>query len=205
MLSFYRWQTEFKGLLKFFLILLLLNIPIALTFHLLRSSSKVQLIISESFPVYHLGKLIMLSAQSLLAMLGYDSILLFDKGIYHYGVFSLQIVGGIQTFIGFSCLGLGVMWVYTTLIVSWPGRVRIKIPYILSGILIIFILNVIRMTYLTWIGRDGTNFTTKSYSLLGFGHYDHHDLFNFFIYVVIFLLFILWTEIFSKIKPRLEI
>jgi len=176
--------------------------PAFIFFSLLRSSSEIQLSLSESFPIYHLGKLIMISAQKMLSIIGYQSTLVFDKNIYHYGVFSLQIPGGIQTFIGFSCLGLGVMWVFTSLIVAWPGRVKIKLPYILSGLFTIFILNVMRMTYLTWIGRDGTNFTTKTYSLLGIGPYDHHDLFNFFIYIVIFLLFILWIEVFSKIKPK---
>jgi len=200
--TLYSRHKKFQGLLKFFMILLLLNIPIAFAFHLLRNNAQVQLTMSETFPVYHLGKLIMLSAQFLLSIFGYDSVLLFDKTIYHYGVFSLQISGGVQTFIGFSCLGLGVMWIFASLIIAWPGSVKTKLTYILSGLIIIFLLNVMRMSYLTWVGRDGTNFTSKTVSFFGIGNYDHHDLFNFFIYIVIFILFILWIEVFSKIKTN---
>jgi exosortase/archaeosortase family protein len=142
----------------------------------------------------------MKSSQLLLSMVGYDSSLTYDTAIYQYGVFSLQIAGGVQTFIGFSCLGLGVSWVFATLIISGQGRVISKSIYILSGILIIFILNVCRMSYLTWLGRDGTLFTNKTISFLGIGKFDHHDLFNIFIYIVIIILFILWVEVFSKNK-----
>ena len=157
---------------------------------------------SVSFPVYHLGKLIMVSAQSLLSLFGYHVNLVFETNIYHYGVFAFQVGKEVKIFLGFSCLGLGVMWVFTSLIISWTGRILAKTVYILSGLIIIFCLNVSRKTNLTWISRDGTNFDSKTFSIFGNGNYTHHDLFNFFIYIVIFLLFILWVEVFAKKYPK---
>jgi len=197
-------NPKYHSFIKFALNLGILTLPALLLLSILRSNPSIQSTMSLSFPVYHLGKIMMVCAQEVLAILGYYANLTFETNIYHYGVFALQIGTGVKVFLGFSCLGLGVMLVYTALIIAWPGRIKIKIPYILLGLILIFALNVTRMSYLTWLSRDGTNFTSKTFSFLGIGKYDHHDLFNFFIYIVIFLLFILWVEVFSKIKPRLE-
>jgi len=190
--------TRNNQFLQFLIKLGLLTLPALLFFSILRSNSVIQAKLSESFPIYHFSRLIMISAQKILLMIGYDATLAFNRAIYHYPVFSLQIQGGIQTFIGFSCLGLGVMWVFISLIISWPGKIKAKIIFIISGLLMIFTLNVIRMAYLTWLGKDGILFTNKTISFLGIHKYDHHDLFNFFIYIIIFILFILWIEVFSK-------
>ncbi len=194
---FSKENGRYRELGLFVLKVIVLIIPLVILFSILRSIPDVQATISESFPVYHLGKLIMVSAHQLLSMFGYTSTLLFDRTIYHYGVFSLQIPGGVQTFIGFSCLGLGIMWVYTVLIISWPGKIIPKTIYILIGLIMIFSLNVCRMSYLTWYGRNGLIFTERPISILGM-KLDHHQLFNFFIYIVILALFILWIELFSK-------
>jgi hypothetical protein len=74
--------------------------------------------------------------------------------------------------------------------------------YILIGLTIIFILNVLRMSYLTWYGRSGLVVTDKNLSFFGIFKFDHHELFNFFIYIVIFALFILWVEVFGKKYSR---
>ena len=196
-----RVQPKYHAFIKFALNLGILTLPALLLLSILRSNPSVQSTMSLSFPVYHLGKIMMISAQALLGLLGFIANLTFETNIYHYGVFALQIGTGVKVFLGFSCLGLGVMLVYTALIIAWPGRIKIKIPYILLGLMLIFALNVLRMSYLTWLSRDGTNFANKTISIFGIRKYDHHDLFNFFIYIVIFLLFILWVEVFSKIKP----
>jgi len=189
---------KFKEVFLFIIKLSILVLPIAVIFATIRSDPKVQALISESFPVYHFSKLIMISAKLLLSIFGYHTILLFNHAIYHYGVFSLQINGGIQTFIGFSCLGFGVMWVFMSLIVSWHGKIIPKITYILVGFIIIFILNVFRMSYLTWLGRDGELIKDKTISLFGIRSLDHHDLFNYFIYIIVFIMFLIWIELFSK-------
>jgi exosortase/archaeosortase family protein len=200
--SFSKSNALNRQYLVFVFKLLLLNIPLFIAFTLLRSNPAVQVAVSESFPAYHLAKLIMSSTQGLLSIFGYQASLVYDTAIYYYGVFSLQIPGGVQTFIAFSCLGMGVSWVFATLIISSQGRALAKTIYILAGIIIIFILNVFRMTYLTWSGRNGDLFTNNTISFFGLGTLNHHDLFNIFIYIVIILLFILWTEVYSQKKSH---
>lgn len=188
--------------LIFVIKLLLLNIPLFIIFTLLRSTPSIQVAVSESFPAYHVAKLIMTSAQWLLSMFGYNATLEYDTAIYYYNVFSLQIAGGVQTFIAFSCLGLGVSWVFATLIISSKGSAPKKTIFVMAGIIFIFVLNVIRMSYLTWSGRNGIMFTTNTISFFGLAELNHHDLFNIFIYIVIILLFILWVEVYSEKKSH---
>jgi|GEM_PF-5155784 len=201
---FLRKESFLNHFFVFALKLAILTVPFMVTLALLRSDPDVQKTMSSSFPLYHLAKLIMVSAGALLSAFGYSVTLAYDTHIYYYDVFSLQIAGGIQTFIGFSCLGVGVSWVFASLIIAGHGRVKPKLLYVLLGVIVIFILNVLRMAYLTWIGRDGSIFTAQKISLLGLAEVDHHDLFNIFIYIVIILLYALWFEITApkRSKPQ---
>jgi len=144
--------------------------------------------------VYHLSKAIIIGAKIFLATVGYQTIIVFTNDIYHYGVFSINIIGGFPVFIGFSCLGLTIMWFYSTVIIASQGKVIVKALYILLGIFVIQILNVLRMSYLTWLLRDGTKRNFPEFSFLDTIKFDHHDLFNFLIYTVVFILIVFWFE-----------
>ena len=174
--------------------LFLLNVPLFILFTLLRSNPSVQQWVSTSFPVYHLSKAIMIGAKIFLATVGYQTMIVFSNDTYHYGVFSINIIGGFPVFIGFSCLGLTMMWFYSTVIIASQGKVIVKALYILSGILVIQILNVLRMSCLTWLLRDGTKRNFPEFSLLDSITFDHHDLFNCLIYIIVFLLIVFWFE-----------
>ena len=136
----------------------------------------------------------MIGAKIFLDTVGYQTIIVFTNDIYHYGVFSINIIGGDPVFIGFSCLGLTMMWFYSTVIIASQGKVIVKALYILSGILIIQILNVLRMSYLAWLLRDGTKRNFSEFSVLDSITFDHHDLFNLLIYIVVFILIVFWFE-----------
>ena len=174
--------------------LIVYNIPIFILFTLLRSNPSVQQWVSTSFPVYHLSKAIMIGAKLLLSIAGYQTLLVFSHTLYHYSVFSIQITGGTPVFIGFSCLGLSIIWFFSTIIIASKGRIALKFLYITGGILLIQILNIFRMCYLTWLLRDGTKTSFPEITLFGLVTFDHHDIFNYFIYLIVFLLIILWFE-----------
>ena len=136
----------------------------------------------------------MIGAKIFLTILGYQTFLTFNYGIYHYGVFSINIIGGSPFFIGFSCLGLTMMWFYSTVIIASQGKIIVKALYILSGIFIIQILNILQISYLAWLLRDGKKLSFPEFSLLDSTTFDHHDLFNFLIYIIVFLLIVFWFE-----------
>ena len=187
-------QNHFDFVLLYIIKLILYNVPLFILFTFLRSNPNIQQWVSTSFPVYHLSKVIMLGAEIMLSIAGYQTLLVFSHGIYHYDVFSLQIIGGSSVFLGFSCLGLTIIWFFSTIIIASRGKSIIKILYILSGFFLIQILNVLRMSYLTWLLRDGTKSSFSEITLLDSITFDHHDIFNFFIYLIVFLLIILWFE-----------
>jgi exosortase/archaeosortase family protein len=191
-------SKKYKEPIWFITKMILFTIPLFIVFSILRSKPGIQASISESFPVYDFSKFLMVCSRNLLLLFHYDTSFVFTKNIYHYGVFAIQIKGGVQTFIGFSCLGIGLMWIFMVLIIAFSGNWKYKLFYILSGIILIQALNVLRISYLTWLGRNGESFDTKRLSIFGLVHLDHHALFNLFIYIVIFFLFILWGEVFSK-------
>ena len=187
-------QNHLNSILVYIFKLVVYNVPLFILFTFLRSNPIIQQWISTSFPVYHLSKAIIIGAKIFLATVGYQTIIVFTNDIYHYGVFSINIIGGFPVFIGFSCLGLTIMWFYSTVIIASQGKVIVKALYILLGIFVIQILNVLRMSYLTWLLRDGTKRYFPEFSFLDTIKFDHHDLFNFLIYTVVFILIVFWFE-----------
>ena len=187
-------SNHLDSVLLFIIKLVIYNVPLFILFTFLRSNPAIQQWVSTSFPVYHLSKAIMIGAKIFLATVGYQTMILFSNDIYHYGVFSINIIGGFPVFIGFSCLGLTIMWFFSTVIIASQGEVIVKALYILSGIFVIQILNVLRMSYLAWLLRDSTKRDFPEFSLLDSIRFDHHDLFNFLIYIIVFLLIVFWFE-----------
>ncbi len=192
--------TKYKPLIWYLSKMILFTIPLFIVFSILRSKPGVQAYVSESFPVYDLSKLLMVCSQKLLILFHYDTSFVFTKDIYYYGVFAIQIKGGVETFIGFTCLAIGLMWLFMVMIMAYSGNWKYKFFYILFGLILIQILNVFRITYLTWLGRNGESFAQKQLSIFGLIKLDHHAIFNLFIYIVIFFLFIFWVEVVSKKK-----
>lgn len=174
--------------------LFILIAPAALAFTLLRSNPAIQQWVSVSFPVYHLAYLVMHSSSWLLSMAGFENELLFTSEVYRYPVFLMKLIGGSSIFIGYSCLGIGVMWFFSAVILASKGRGKIKAAYILIGIFIIQLLNILRMSYLAWLLRDNPNSSLKEYSFFDSIRFDHHDAFNILIYIIVFIMIILWFE-----------
>jgi len=127
-------------------------------------------------------------------MAGFQNDLIFTSEVYHYPVFLLKLIGGSSIFIGYSCLGISVMWFFSAVILASKGRGKIKAAYILIGIFIIQLLNILRMSYLAWLLRDNPNSSLKEYSFFDSIRFDHHDAFNILIYIIVFIMIILWFE-----------
>lgn len=77
--------------------------------------------------------------------------------------------------ISFTCLGIKVMLVYISLILSYPGRR--KLLFLVSGLFMIHMLNVSRMTALLFMLLHHQR--TKAYIA--------HDVFNYGSYMIILL------------------
>ena len=114
-----------------------------------------------------------------LALLGYDFV---------SGYNSLAIVGSYGVIIGNPCVGFGLSYGFTALIVSYPGPWIKKLWFIPLGVFVILIINSSRVIALT----------TEVLKTGSFMQMEPHDLFNNLIYVCIFLLWFLWIKVINK-------
>lgn len=187
-------NASLKPVYTFILKFLGLTVPAFLIFILSHEDHSIQQWLSTSFPVYHLAKIIMLGASEMLTILGYDAIVWFSSEIYHYSVFAIRILGGGTVFIGFSCLGIGIMWFFASVIIASNRHFFSKTIYILCGVLIIQLFNMLRISYLTWLMRNNENDVFPGLTFFGRIKIDHHDVFNYFIIFIVFIFILIWFE-----------
>ncbi|MFC2176645.1 exosortase/archaeosortase family protein [Bacteroidota bacterium] len=89
---------------------------------------------------------------------------------------------------GPQCLGLGMMFTLSALIISYPGSWLNRLWFIPAGIIGIFSINIIRAVGLCL-------------SIIYYGRHDFldtHDLYNIVATIFIFLMFIIWVRISQK-------
>jgi exosortase/archaeosortase family protein len=108
----------------------------------------------------------------LLQLIGYNT------RMYLTGV---GILHGPGAHIAFPCLGIGIMITYTSLILAYPGKN--KLLYLISGILLVHVLNIFRIFSVILIQLSSRNsFDTA------------HTVFNLLAYSGILLLFYRYTR-----------
>jgi exosortase/archaeosortase family protein len=111
--------------------------------------------------------------------LGYD---------YVSGYNSLAILGTYGVIIGNNCVGFGLYYAFSALIIAYHGAIRNKLWFIPLGVFFIIIINSLRVVALC----------TNAINPAGYLQMESHDLFNNIIYIVIFLLWFLWIRVINK-------
>jgi exosortase/archaeosortase family protein len=135
---------------------------------------------------YHiLLKVIHGGSELVLHLLGYETV---------SGYNSLAIVGTYGVIIGNPCVGFGLTFGFSALIISYPGPWKRKLWFIPAGAAFIALVNIIRVVALM----------TSSYKLGGLVKMEQHDLFNNLIYIVIFLLWVIWVKFIVDRKKKFE-
>ncbi len=90
-----------------------------------------------------------------------------------------------------SCLGLNTMLLFASLVFIMGENSRASWIYILSGLIILNIANIMRMVLLFMhIQEHGTYV----------GIVDYHDLYDYAIYGIVFILWVIWFEKFSHFR-----
>lgn len=116
-----------------------------------------------------LRKLILAGSSTFLEWLGYDT--------YVHG-HHMRIIGGKAIRMVYSCIGLNIIFVWWAFNIAFPQPVKRKIIYLLSGTVLIILLNMVRIALVALSPREG-NFMNTSL--------DHHTVFNFVVYGLIIL------------------
>ncbi|MCL5130140.1 exosortase family protein XrtF [Algibacter sp. L4_22] len=143
---------------------------------------------SKFYPDYF-THLVGQQASSLLSTFGYDAQLL-----PHPSEPSLKLVlkGEYVARIIEGCNGLSVLILFVSFIVAFSGKLKTTILYILSGSVIIYVVNVLRIVILS-IGI---------YSYPKQSEFLHSVVFPAIIYGVVFLLWVFWVNRFSKLSKK---
>ncbi|WKL47133.1 exosortase family protein XrtF [Flavobacterium pectinovorum] len=100
--------------------------------------------------------------------------------VWYNKIYIVRIVEG--------CNAVSVIILFVSFVVAFSGKFKTTLFYILFGILIIYLLNVIRIALLTVLLF---HFREKEHIL-------HGVLFPLVIYGVVFILWIIWVNKFSK-------
>lgn len=109
---------------------------------------------------------------------------LFDYDLYTTPV-RLHVDGHGGIVLVYSCLGYGIMSVFAAFVLAWPARPRkSKLLFLIIGLIIIQLLNIVRLIGLSLLGRD-----------FPFYHsIDHHTLFNVVVYTVLIVMVYFWLK-----------
>lgn len=97
--------------------------------------------------------------------------------------YQLLVAGHSTIEVVYSCLGIGVISFFTAFVLAYPKAWKSKIIFLIGGILVIELLNVIRFMLLVlyWDSADTTII-------------DHHTIFNVIIYIIIIISLYFWVK-----------
>lgn len=102
---------------------------------------------------------------------------LMGYNVYLQDVYTIKLQNGSGVHVGYDCIGYGVMIFWLAFIIANTGSFSKKLKWITGGLLLIWIVNVIRISLmLIAVNNHWSTF---------FG-LDNHTLFNIAAYIVIF-------------------
>jgi exosortase/archaeosortase family protein len=84
----------------------------------------------------------------------------------------------------YSCLGLGMMSFFTAFVIAYPRRFLVKLLFLLSGLLVIQLLNICRFVLLSLFWEKSNSAYIP----------DHHTIFNITMYIIIAVSIYFWVR-----------
>ncbi len=99
----------------------------------------------------------------------------------------IGIDGSNGVWIGSNCNAITLFSLFSVFIIAYPGKIKDKLWYIPTGIIIIHILNILRVIALVLI----------AYYYPQYLNFNHTYTFTFLVYSFIFLLWMIWVNKFS--------
>lgn len=94
-----------------------------------------------------------------------------------------------------SCNALSLIVLYIGFLLAYPGNVRNKIVFILSGSILIYFINIIRISALALIGLKAPEWLD----------FNHHFTFTALVYSIVFILWVIFVNKFSNTNPTVKV
>lgn len=109
---------------------------------------------------------------------------------YREDEYVLRATTGSGIRIVYSCLGYGIMSFWAAYIAATAARIRIKKFWLFGGLLLIWLINVLRLSMVLQGAVKGWRFP--------FG-WDHHTWFNIITYMTVFMMMYLFERNYKRI------
>ncbi|MEN0053608.1 MAG: glycosyltransferase [Mucilaginibacter sp.] len=122
--------------------------------------------------------LLLSGSARVLSWLGFDVI---------YNNIDLLVAGKGAIRLAYDCLGLGVISFFSAFVIAYPQKAYHKVIFLISGILIIQLLNIVRFVLLALF------WNRKANQII-----DHHTLFNIILYMLIMISMYFWIKFSDK-------
>ncbi|PVY38692.1 exosortase X [Pontibacter virosus] len=106
----------------------------------------------------------------------------------------VQIDGADTVFVYHACNGMVLMALFTGFIVAFPGPIIKKLFFIPIGLLLIYILNILRVSALA------LNAHHFSYTV----DFNHKYTFTIIVYAAIFVLWMIWVKRYSGVGKHVK-
>ena len=124
-----------------------------------------------------------------LNLFGYDSYYILSKKLGNAYLF-IQPSSAPIVRVGASCNGQELFALFFFFIMAYPGKWKLKIPFMTVGFILVYLANIFRTYCLVVLAYH----KSPLYDLF------HRYIFIFFIYGLVFLMWMLWANKYSKIK-----
>lgn len=131
--------------------------------------------------------LVALQSEAVIAVLGYD-VVVFPSSVnpamnlFVNEAFVARIIEG--------CNAVSIIILFVAFMLAFFGKTKSTLLYILSGAVIIYAMNIVRIVILS-VGL---------YEVPQYGHFLHRIIFPLIIYGTVFILWVVWIRIYAKQK-----
>ncbi len=105
---------------------------------------------------------------------------------------SLRIINGIKINMVYSCIGIGVLSSWASFVIAYPSKLKRKIYWLFGGLLLIWMVNVIRIAALLILFNKTRDINTFP---------NHHTAFNIIAYIIVLLLIYFYTKDKKQLAP----
>jgi exosortase/archaeosortase family protein len=132
------------------------------------------------------------STAFLLRITGVPNVIGYSFATIQYSIFLPQTNYVLYLYI--PCLGISLMYIYASLIISYPESIKRKVIFVIGGIVIIQVLNVLRLYGLCLLLAQTTTGDNYLIKLTPRIVISHEDIFNWVVILIIFFIFVLYTR-----------
>lgn len=106
---------------------------------------------------------------------------------YQVDEIKVAVVNGNGVNIGYSCIGYGIMSFWVAFILAYPKELNKRVKWLLSGLIIIWFINVLRILILLILVNQPEKIDVNKFG-------NHHDVFNYIAYAIILLMIWFYTK-----------